>query len=448
MRLLASLLAVCLIPLSFAPGCSGTRQGNPGGARTSTLQLEVGAIQHASISQLSMCFSDLRLYPSQSTTPVPLAIAATEVSASAASVSLTQAEVPSGTYSRLEADLKTSCASGKSMLVSNGNGTFSSTETITLKFNGVVALQAGSTHSVKIEAQPIADELPAVANDSAVKSTSEATAGDILAGGGSGGASALYSEAVLSDAPAGYWRLNEPVGTAASVTAIQDVSGANLCEGAPCHLSVQSGSYLPTFGEAGASADTGTSILFSGAHVNFSKPVLGQYPYVTIFNFNDGVSTDYPFSVEAVIKTSASNINGVIAGAYHSSGSRSWKFGVDASNRLYVRLIHRDNESIYIGRRYSTPLSANTWHHVTMTYDGSKSSSGIRLYLNGVRVDDTNDQNGAYTGFRRTYTSFTIGDTSSGWTDLNDGFGGWIDEVSIFPGVLPASRVQSHYQAL
>ena len=31
------------------------------------------------------------------------------------------------------------------------------------------------------------------------------------------------------------------------------------------------------------------------------------------------------------------------------------------------------------------------------TYDGSRASTGIRIYLDGVRVDDTDDNSGTYT---------------------------------------------------
>ena len=54
----------------------------------------------------------------------------------------------------------------------------------------------------------------------------------------------------------------------------------------------------------------------------------------------------------------------------------------------------------FIGRKYSTLLDghAGTWYHFACIYDGSETEAGIRLYIDGVRVDDTSRSNGSYSG--------------------------------------------------
>jgi hypothetical protein len=37
---------------------------------------------------------------------------------------------------------------------------------------------------------------------------------------------------------------------------------------------------------------------------------------------------------------------------------------------------------------------------VAATYDGSRASAGLRLYLNGTAVDDTNTSSGSYTAMK------------------------------------------------
>ena len=98
----------------------------------------------------------------------------------------------------------------------------------------------------------------------------------------------------------------------------------------------------------------------------------------------------------------------------------------------------------YIGRFYSTALTSyqNSWVHITVTYDGSKSSSGIGLYINNVRVDNNNYQSGTYTVARNTNAPVYIG-FMDGTPDVYSQMSA--DDVRIYNRALSLSEILALY---
>jgi len=78
-----------------------------------------------------------------------------------------------------------------------------------------------------------------------------------------------------------------------------------------------------------------------------------------------------------------------------SASQEEWLLELDASDRPRFAL-YDDSASARIGRLDATALTENVWALLTATYDGSGASTGIRLYLDAARADDTSDDSGAY----------------------------------------------------
>lgn len=79
----------------------------------------------------------------------------------------------------------------------------------------------------------------------------------------------------------------------------------------------------------------------------------------------------------------------------------------------------------------ASSVTAGTWRHVALTYDGSVS----RLYINGVQVSSANlTQNPGASAF-----NVSIG--KGGWSSASYSFGGDIDDVRIYDYALPAADV-------
>lgn len=157
-------------------------------------------------------------------------------------------------------------------------------------------------------------------------------------------------------------------------------------------------------------------------------------------SFGNG-TTDSPFSISAWINMDdATRFR--IASKFNSSSNNEYIFTTSASDLLALNLY---DESLggYIGRKYNTALTSyqGQWIHVACTYDGTSSSSGIKLYLNGSKVAAINSSSGSYDAMENTIQPLFIGQQAGTYAN------GKIDEVSIFNVELTAQDVQSIYLA-
>jgi hypothetical protein len=83
------------------------------------------------------------------------------------------------------------------------------------------------------------------------------------------------------------------------------------------------------------------------------------------------------------------------------------------------------------------PMSLNAWHHVAVTYDGSRKASGMRIYLDGQPQEFDATTDNTLDGTLATDKPFHIGRRNS-----SAPFHGRIDEVQLF------STVLSHEEAV
>ena len=89
-------------------------------------------------------------------------------------------------------------------------------------------------------------------------------------------------------------------------------------------------------------------------------------------------------------------------------------------------------------------LTTNTWYHIVATYDGSKSASGIKIYIDGsvgtqnILKDTLSTNSTSASGIKATISSRNAG---SIWTN------GIIDEVGIWNRELTASEVTDLYNS-
>ena len=157
-------------------------------------------------------------------------------------------------------------------------------------------------------------------------------------------------------------------------------------------------------------------------------------------SFGNG-STDSPFSISAWINMDDATRFRIVS-KFDSTSNGEYIFTVGGSDLLTVNL-YDSSENAYIGKKYNTALTSyqSQWIHVVVTYDGTSSSSGIKLYLNSSRVADIDNNSGNYTAMENTTQPFFIGQQSGSYAD------GKMDEVSIFNVELTAQEVKSVYLA-
>jgi hypothetical protein len=138
------------------------------------------------------------------------------------------------------------------------------------------------------------------------------------------------------------------------------------------------------------------------------------------------------FSVSAWVNPNVVNTTQVIASQY---GTNAY-FQFFASNTDIVFRIHQTKDTIMIGRIATGALTSGSWQHITATWDGTTSASGIKIYKNGRRVDDTNNNAGSFTAASTASNAIDIGGQDGGafWN-------GFIDEVKFYSSGLTQEQV-------
>ena len=91
----------------------------------------------------------------------------------------------------------------------------------------------------------------------------------------------------------------------------------------------------------------------------------------------------------------------------------------------------------------TTHLNDGQWHHVAMTYDGSSSAAGLKLYVDGALETTLVEQDNLGTASILNSVPFTIGSRENGGVPFN----GDIDEVEVFNRALSAAEIQAIFNA-
>ena len=157
-------------------------------------------------------------------------------------------------------------------------------------------------------------------------------------------------------------------------------------------------------------------------------------PDADIFSLGNGSGTDNAFSISGWFN--ADSIGTFYIATKDATGAREWAFRTISSQLTFFAF---GTGGGYIGRQYTTTLSTGQWYHAVVTYDGSKASSGIKLYLNGSQVDNADYASGTYTAAVNAGAEVRVGALQVNGTYAN----GTIDEVAIFDSELSLADVNS-----
>lgn len=179
----------------------------------------------------------------------------------------------------------------------------------------------------------------------------------------------------------------------------------------------------------------------------------GGTPYAVLFDgSNDLISIanesnfdrqyNQAWSVSAWIKSST-NTDGGIWCKYDNGPAKGLMFfttNSGGSQKILVQL-QQDGSTYFGSVGTTTSVSDGSWHFVVGTYDGTNSTSGIKLYVDGLEQ--------AYSP----YSSGTITDVlnniapSIGSRNAGQFYPGTIDELAVFSKVLSQGEVTTLYNA-
>lgn len=124
------------------------------------------------------------------------------------------------------------------------------------------------------------------------------------------------------------------------------------------------------------------------------------------FSFGDG-STDSSFSISTWIKHSS---QGRIIAKYVIGSTALIEYDMSVSNTRMIGLrLFTSGTGGYIDITSTTAIPSGEWAHVAVTYDGSKTTAGLKLYIDGSLATFSQNTGGVYSGMSNTDANVTIG---------------------------------------
>ena len=149
-----------------------------------------------------------------------------------------------------------------------------------------------------------------------------------------------------------------------------------------------------------------------------------------------------PFSVSCWINTNnVTSSNVPLAKAQNLAPFTGYWFLITSTGNLRFILSNDLNSPNWLAIENSTTLSTSTWYHCVMTYDGSKSSTGLKVYVDNA-LNTQNVISNTLTGSTSNSINFKIGARNNGFF-----YNGLIDEVAVFNKELSASEVTELYNS-
>jgi len=182
----------------------------------------------------------------------------------------------------------------------------------------------------------------------------------------------------------------------------------------------------------------------TGTTLTYRYPGLdleGADEHIVIADHADFTPILTPLSISAwVYMHSATNFKIISKGVYNTDGE--WTLYTSGAGKIYVEFYDESVNNCYIGRIYNTALSNNTWYHIVTTYDGGKLNSSIKVYLDGTKVDDTDNESNpaSFDGVEAQSHDVWIGRYGANYAD------GLIDNAMIFNVEKSAAEVKSIYE--
>lgn len=201
------------------------------------------------------------------------------------------------------------------------------------------------------------------------------------------------------------------------------------------------GSYTGTFHGTGG-VDDYTSAHTTTGQINAAFDLDGTNDYITVSDDSVFTPDGTPMSITAWVSLSADEgaLDFMIANKMGTA--LEWDFCV-SSDALYFTLYDESASQAKIGRYDSTSdyslYEGSGFIFVAGTYDGGALCSGVKLYLNGENVDDSDDKNGTFANVDNSNEDIYIGKFDISMAK------GAIDNLVIYNTELTEAQVLSLY---
>jgi hypothetical protein len=143
-------------------------------------------------------------------------------------------------------------------------------------------------------------------------------------------------------------------------------------------------------------------------------------------------------------KTSLPEAAYIISKAGDTANNGEWELSSSTAVGWGLHFMIKDaTDGTYIARSLSSSavIQDGNWHYIVGVWNGSIQGSSIKVYMDGIRVDDTDQGAASITAIRNTDAKVGIGGRYGG------GFtSGTIDEVRIAQAEWSAARIKAEYE--
>jgi hypothetical protein len=126
-------------------------------------------------------------------------------------------------------------------------------------------------------------------------------------------------------------------------------------------------------------------------------------------SFTNGSGADRPFSLDIWTNVTDAASNRTIVSKMGAANAGEYVLWLNGSERLTVDLITTNWSSNRISFTTTGSISTAAWNHIVVTYDGSETAAGIKIYVNGSLMSGATSSVGTYTGMANTTGNFNIG---------------------------------------
>ncbi len=199
---------------------------------------------------------------------------------------------------------------------------------------------------------------------------------------------------------------------------------------------VHNGTYKDAGGNENTSNGSTANSRGVGTCLDFDE---ANSEYVEIADHVDFTPAGTPFSISMWVYIHNATYF-IWASKWEAASNREWNIYTGTPKKINFRM-YDNSENASIGRLYNTSLAENKWIHIVATYDGGILSSGIKIYLNGNRVDNANSESnpGLFVAVENLEKDVWIGRYSEKHSN------GLIDNVMFFNQELNLDEVKALY---
>ena len=121
------------------------------------------------------------------------------------------------------------------------------------------------------------------------------------------------------------------------------------------------------------------------------------------------------------------------------------QFILNTNGAIIFRIAETNGSNVFIGRAtVAGTAESNVWQHYTGTWDGGTTTSSIKIYKNGKRIDTSNSELGVFTTINPNSHQFDIGAQGAAG---GNAFQGFADEIKIYDYARSAAQVKTDYAA-